>query len=171
MDLRYERTEQNLVDACLELGRKRPIRSLGVKEVSEKAKINRITFYSHYSNIDELADHIEDMAIQEWLEYVSPVTDYIHDTEAFILKSLEFTQKSRLGNCLMPGAHENYSNRAYEALSRRILEESGIKDRKMRNRLYFALHGSASLFYLNLIQDDGDIRDTAELIHLLLNAE
>ena len=131
MDPRYERTEKNLIDVCLELGRKRPIRSLSVKEVAQKAQINRITFYSHYSSMDELADHIEDLAIEEWLAYISPVSDYLYDTEAFIRRSLKFTEESHFGNCQMARTSD-YNNRAYEALSTKILEETGIKDSRMK---------------------------------------
>ncbi len=169
MDVRYERTEQNLIDACLELGKKRPLRSLGVKEVSAKANINRITFYSHYANIDELADHIEDMAVKEWIAFMDPVTDYLCHTEAFIRRSLKFTNENRFGSYLMPGFHGNYNNRAYDALCEKILAETNIKDERMKKRLYFALHGSASLFYLNLVNNNSDIRETAEMIHTIVN--
>lgn len=168
MDPRYKHTEENLINACLELGKKRLIRSLSVKEVTQKAQINRITFYSHYSDMDELADHIEDLAIQEWLEYVNPVTDYIHHTEIFIRKSLQYSAESRFGNYLAGDTYGAYNNRAYDELSRRILEESGISDSRMKNRLYFALHGSASLFHLKLIHSDSDIRDAAEMIQMVL---
>ena len=169
MDPRYERTEKNLIEACLELGKKRPIRSLSVKEVTEKARINRITFYSHYSNMDDLANHVEDLAIAEWFAYVSPVTDYIYDTEAFIRKSLRFTEESRLGHCLAPDAYENYRNRVYEALRIKLQEETGRGDAAMQKRLYFALHGSASLFSLGLIRNDQDLQETAALIRSILN--
>ena len=121
MDLRYERTEHSLMEACLELGKSKPIRSLTVKEVTQKAQINRITFYSHYSDINELADHIEDLAIQEWLAYLCPVTDYLYNTETFIRKSLRYAHQCRLDGRLMPPFTEAYNNRACEALSRQIL--------------------------------------------------
>ncbi len=168
MDPRYVRTENDLVNACLELGKKRPLRSLSVKEVSQKARINRITFYSHYSDMDELAGHIEDLAIQEWLEFVSPVTDYLHDTEKFIRRSLQYSAAGRFGKYMTGDIFGLYNSRAYDKLCQKILEESGISDSRMKKRLYFAIHGSASLFHLNLIQDDSDIREAAEMIHMMV---
>ena len=118
--------------------------------------------------MDELAEHIEDMAIQEWLDHMSPVTDYIYHTEKFIRKSLQFSADSRFGDYMMEDARGMYSSRAYDELCKRILEESGISDSRLKNRLYFALHGSASLFHLNLIHSDQDIRDTAEMIRMMV---
>ncbi len=60
MDLRVERTKKNIKNAFLELRSKKPLEKITIKELSELAVINRATFYTHYQDIYDLSEHIED---------------------------------------------------------------------------------------------------------------
>ena len=57
MDLRTERTKRSITNAYLELRKQKPIEKITVKELSEVAFINKATFYTHYSDIYDLAFH------------------------------------------------------------------------------------------------------------------
>ena len=59
MDLRTERTKRSIANAYLELRKQKPIEKITVKELSEVAFINKATFYTHYSDIYDLADQLE----------------------------------------------------------------------------------------------------------------
>lgn len=60
MDLRVERTKNSIKNAFIELRSKKPLEKITVKELSELAVINRATFYSHYEDIYDLSEQIED---------------------------------------------------------------------------------------------------------------
>jgi AcrR family transcriptional regulator len=60
MDLRTERTKRSIANAFLELRKQKPIEKITVKELSELAFINKATFYTHYHDIYDLSDQIED---------------------------------------------------------------------------------------------------------------
>ena len=50
-DLRKLRTEQLLQTALIELIREKSVYTITVKELTERAQINRVTFYAHYEDI------------------------------------------------------------------------------------------------------------------------
>lgn len=59
MDLRIERTKRSIINAFIELRAKKPLEKITVKELAELALINKATFYSHYSDIYDLSEQLE----------------------------------------------------------------------------------------------------------------
>ncbi len=68
MDLRIQRTRNNIINAFIELRSKKPIEKITVKELSDLAIINKATFYLHYKDIYDLSDSIEDELIDDCLK-------------------------------------------------------------------------------------------------------
>jgi AcrR family transcriptional regulator len=58
IDLRIQRTLQRIRQAFLELLEAQPFDQITVSAVSERAQINRATFYRHYTDIYDLAQQI-----------------------------------------------------------------------------------------------------------------
>lgn len=63
---RTQYTRRAMQDALVELLADKPISRITVKELCERADVNRSTFYDHYANLNELLRDIEDDAI-EWV--------------------------------------------------------------------------------------------------------
>ncbi len=60
MDPRAARTRGRLQDALLELARERPLDEITVGDITDRAAVNRSSFYQHYSDKDTLlADALE----------------------------------------------------------------------------------------------------------------
>lgn len=59
-DRRVRYTQMVLKEALLELLQDRPIDRINVKEICDRADINRSTFYVHYGSPQELLDSIKD---------------------------------------------------------------------------------------------------------------
>ncbi|MFA6844327.1 MAG: TetR/AcrR family transcriptional regulator C-terminal domain-containing protein [Sphaerochaetaceae bacterium] len=59
MDRRARYTRMVLKQSLLSLMKERPITKISVKELCEKADVNRTTFYAHYTDINELLQQIE----------------------------------------------------------------------------------------------------------------
>jgi len=65
-DLRVIKTERAIYSALIELLKKKDLEKITVSELSEKAEINKATFYLHYSDIyslyqEALAHHIKEI--------------------------------------------------------------------------------------------------------------
>lgn len=59
-DARVKYTKMVLKKALLELMQRKPINKITVKEVCERAELNRATFYAHYSDCFDLLESIEE---------------------------------------------------------------------------------------------------------------
>lgn len=86
MDLRIEKTERGIKNAFIELRSKKPLEKITVKELCEMACINKSTFYSHYKDIYDLSDSMED-------EVVRSITNSISHPEYIMERPAEFTRE------------------------------------------------------------------------------
>ncbi|RSX49484.1 TetR/AcrR family transcriptional regulator [Bifidobacterium callimiconis] len=59
-DRRVRRTRTRLTEALLELMKSKPVDRITVTELTERADVNRVTFYSHYGNVRALLDTVMD---------------------------------------------------------------------------------------------------------------
>ncbi|MDO4489868.1 MAG: TetR/AcrR family transcriptional regulator [Lachnospiraceae bacterium] len=73
-DLRIKKTKRSIYRAYHELIQKKNRKNITVKEITEKAEINKSTFYYHYETIDVLLRELEDEFIDELIS-VLPFPD------------------------------------------------------------------------------------------------
>lgn len=66
-DRRIGKTQKNIRDAFVNLITEKEISQITVKELAERADINRKTFYMHYSSIEDVLDKIENEIIEKLL--------------------------------------------------------------------------------------------------------
>ena len=59
MDLRIQKTRNSIYEAFIELRGKKPLEKITIKELTDKAKISKQTFYLHYKDIYDLSEHLE----------------------------------------------------------------------------------------------------------------
>ena len=59
VDVRIIRSKESLISALVSLLKNRSIEELTISELCEKADVNRNTFYSHYSDINDLFDELK----------------------------------------------------------------------------------------------------------------
>lgn len=59
-DARVKYTKMVLKKALLELMQHKPVNKITVKEICERAELNRATFYAHYSDCFDLLESIEE---------------------------------------------------------------------------------------------------------------
>lgn len=70
-DLRVVKTKQNVRRALLELMSEKPFPKITVTDIAGRARINRKTFYRHYSSPDEVIAEIEDEILARFAELTS----------------------------------------------------------------------------------------------------
>lgn len=84
MDLRIEKTKQAITNTFIELRSRKPIEKITIKELCEKARINKSTFYSHYADIYALSDALETEVVCSVIESISHPEAVFTDPKAFI---------------------------------------------------------------------------------------
>lgn len=67
-DARIRRTRKYLEESLLSLMTTKSIKDITVRELTERANINRSTFYLHYSDINDVIKHIEQNLLQRFYE-------------------------------------------------------------------------------------------------------
>lgn len=77
MDLRVKRTKKNICDAFLQLRKEKEPEKITIKELADKACINKATFYLHYRDIYDLADKVEDEAVFYIINNISSPDSFI----------------------------------------------------------------------------------------------
>lgn len=72
-DHRTRVTHMLIRGAFTDLLRQKPIQNITIKELCERAGIKRGTFYSHYTDIYDLRDNIEDEMTREFQKALEPL--------------------------------------------------------------------------------------------------
>ncbi len=67
-DARVRYTVHMIQNVFLELLKEKPIAKITVKEICERAEINRSTFYKHYQDVYDLMEKLENEAIEAFEE-------------------------------------------------------------------------------------------------------
>ncbi|MFC4320073.1 TetR/AcrR family transcriptional regulator [Litchfieldia salsa] len=88
LDRRKKYTRMVLKDSLIQLLKEKDMSSITVKEICERADINRSTFYSHYADHFDLLDKIEEEIIEEMAGYLSRFTFENEEDELQILERL-----------------------------------------------------------------------------------
>ena len=133
--------------ACME---QKPIERISVKEVCERAELNRSTFYLHYSSEYDLLGEMEDETIRETqlrLKNVSPAAG----TKQYICAFLEYIRDNAalFRVLLCQKDRDSFRNRFVEESLLSV--QPGIVfdlDEPQRKYVYaFLLHGSLSVIH------------------------
>lgn len=85
MDRRIQRTQNSIINAFIEMRAQTPIEKISVKELADKAMINKATFYLHYKDIYDLEEILE-------RELIQSVLKSLPDPEAFVTDPHRFSE-------------------------------------------------------------------------------
>lgn len=124
MDLRTERTKRSIVNAYIELRGKKPIEKITVKELAELAFINKATFCTHYHDIYDLAEQLEEEVIDSVLKGI-PHPDHIIKNPKRAVEELinALLSKKSLTNIIFSGSREAiYAKKLEQRLKEHIFE-------------------------------------------------
>ncbi len=87
MDIRIEKTKTAIHNTFLELRSRKPLEKITIKELCEKAQINKSTFYSHYKDIYDLSDQLETEVVTSVIEAIPNPANCLEDP-AVLAKNL-----------------------------------------------------------------------------------
>ena len=66
---KYFNTARRMDEALIELLEKKDLEYITVKEICEKAGVNRSTFYLHYESVSDLVDETAEMINNRFISY------------------------------------------------------------------------------------------------------
>lgn len=123
MDLRVRKTENSIREAFLRLRAKKPLDRITVKELCEKAIINKTTFYLHYQSIYELSEVIENELIEGCFAKICD--EDIGNPEKMVLEFYRaFSERSELFRILFSDNRIEYpAKKANEFMTERIFRK------------------------------------------------
>jgi len=150
MDLRKQKTEEAIRDAFLRLRATRPLERVTVRELCERARIGKATFYLHYHDVYELSDRMQADLVQTILAGIPHPQLILTDTPAF---SREFGtavwSKRSLISILFEGSQAAVLPAAMERALRAELEELSpgfAKNERANVALTYQIYGAYYAF-------------------------
>ena len=94
MDIRVKKTKRAIQKAFIDLLREKPIEKITVKEIAERAEINKTTFYSHYETLDALTAEMERQTVQLVCDNMGGAQQLLDAPEAFVREMFASLQQA-----------------------------------------------------------------------------
>ncbi len=141
MDLRTERTKKSIANAFLELRKQKPIEKITVKELAELAYINKATFYTHYHDIYDLTDQLENEFMESIIEEL-PHPESIITDPALATRELAdaLIQKHDISSILFSGSRQGYlSEKIYITLINYITSKYPDQELGLRRNIVLSI--------------------------------
>lgn len=156
-DLRYLKTERAIRRAFHELLQTKDIKRITVRELAERAEINKTTFYSHYETLPDLIDTLERENIDYIIDHLDQVQVLYEDSDLFVDNLYHNLLDCRI---TLIGKNGAGSQQFISRLKKRLLEE--LENRNIQAEQYsqtavlliFILHGLLGI--INSGKDSGD---------------
>ncbi len=137
MDLRVKKTKRNIINAFLNLRSRKPLEKITVKELAEKANINKATFYLHYHDIYELSEYLEKQVIELSLQSIEHPDTLFQNNKLFIKElTMSISANEQLIRILFEGNRnsrfiELFENGLTELIKKNYPEYQPDTERKM----------------------------------------
>lgn len=109
MDLRIKKTRRSIINAFLELRARKPLEKITVKELCEKAEINKSTFYTHFTDVFDLSNQLESDVIRQIVENL-PHPNYVVEQPKVFTEELfaAFRSQASITGTLFSGSQSGH---------------------------------------------------------------
>lgn len=153
MDLRIEKTKKCIINAFIGLRSKKELEKITVKELCERAQINKSTFYTHYHDIYDLSEQLESELVTSLMKELNHPENVIENPAAFTRELFErCLSKNSLINVLFSGTRSNLLIERIEIALKDLIHtaypqlENDITQNIM---LTYTMYGGYYAFYKN----------------------
>lgn len=174
---RVTETKERIRNAFFELYEEKKIERISIKEITDRAKLNRGTFYVYYKDIYDLLEKTEDELITELASKVRPLIPMVLREEALdqFLPPIEFYQRYSKFMKILLGANgdPNFIHKI-KTILKKTLQEMLAKEQipKVENMEYvmeFVASAQIGLISHWLAKDMSlPINELGEMIKVLL---
>lgn len=150
MNRRIKKTKKSIINTFLELRSKKPIEKITVKELCDKAEINKSTFYTYFKDIYDLSEHLESQIANEVIAGLQH-KDYIFSKPDIFIRELAYayTAQENLINILFSGSRSNLLLMRIESSLKDVIfsQHPDYKDNIAFNVLFtFSVYGGYYAF-------------------------
>ncbi|MGG0656864.1 TetR/AcrR family transcriptional regulator [Rummeliibacillus pycnus] len=169
-DRRVARTQKNLKNALLVLLKEKELKDISITEVTQNARCNRVTFYSHYTDLQDLLASIFDDYLNDLIDYFRKsfkdlerfsATDAKRHLPLFkFIYQNQFVFSLMLKGEVLPGSQNQFCESLVQVSNTELgLEEQTVIEIPALN--YFTTYGSLG-FFMYWIQQD--FKDSPEVM-------
>lgn len=148
MDLRIKKTKRAIRSAFYELIKEKPLEKITVREIAERAEINKTTFYAHYETVYDLVDQLEQEAVAEVISQLNTAQGLLSSPRAFVKEIYTLLSKNQLCTELFSApAMAQFTAHLHNAILEKI-KQDGIDSTQYENIgavLVFIFNGIAGL--------------------------
>lgn len=122
IDRRALKTRKALKHALADLLLEKELRNISIRELTDKADIHRGTFYSHYQDIYDLFEQIENEVFEKISDYV--IFDPAHDYKNSFIQLFNFVEENATSfKILYSNSSDNtFHNRFCEFFEKKVTE-------------------------------------------------
>lgn len=128
IDRRVIKTKERIRKVFFELLEERPLNTITVKELSERADINRATFYLHYKDVFDLMDQLEHDVIVRFENICEGLTISFTDDEfiAVFMRLMEFIRdnKTFCGVHIGPNSDRSFFEKLVKVVTDRCFDRT-----------------------------------------------
>lgn len=153
-------------EALIGLLEEKPLSSISVSELAERAGVSRVTFYRNYHSIEEVLErYVTDIA-HSYARKVSEgrgFASYVREDNILLLADA-FREHAKLVRCLRKSHAEGY---IYEAIERGALAVSLASERSVQEKELAVAYSSALTGSLISWVVDGMGQDPREIARML----
>ena len=148
MDIRVKKTRRAIQSAFVALLREKPVEKITVKEIAERAEINKTTFYAHYETLDALMNQMEQQTVQMVLEQMNGAQRLLDQPEAFVREMFAALAQATDYLGIVPTAAMNHFTQHLRDAVLEQTERENIKPAQYENVgaiLIFLMNGISGL--------------------------
>ena len=157
MDIRIEKTKTAIHNTFLELRSRKPLEKITIKELCEKAQINKSTFYSHYKDIYDLSDQLETEVVTSVIETIPNPANCLEEN-----LFLGYLSRDSIIRILFSGTRAGELVRKVEYQLKKILFEAHPEykqDPSVNVVLSYTVYGGYYAFFENRQYGDAAVVD------------
>lgn len=178
-DLRVIKTKNLIKHTFFEMVQTIGYQRISVKELCEKALINRNTFYLHYKDKDDLIRELINEVFEKYQENLKPLGDRFYlailknskdyfkecvkDFLLIINEDIELYRILLMDNYL--GEYFKTFEKAYEKL---ILGKIIIKNKRSKQIFKYFIGGTSGVLVDWIVMDTTSLEDTADILAFLI---
>lgn len=177
LDRRKKYTRSVLKQSLMTILENKPISSVTVKEICDKADINRSTFYTHYRDSYDLLVKIEEEIIEDLYQYLKQYESSLDEEgEKMTIKLLEYIADNQsmfkvlLNQNAEPGFEKKLNDVAKQFLIHHWIRKHVPDERESKYLSTFVVSGAIHVIKDWIQQDlDHSIPDMARMINQFIN--
>ncbi|WKY45003.1 TetR/AcrR family transcriptional regulator [Eubacteriaceae bacterium ES2] len=137
-DLRSIKTERAIKKTFHQLAQEKEIKKITVRELAERAEINKTTFYGHYDNIDDLIESLEKETIDYIISHLENFNSLFNDPDAFIENFYQTLLATHIDNIISLNINSRYFKEKIDNSIQEEMNRSNIDINQYRTFQIFA---------------------------------